>query len=148
MDSTSEHRFLRCQFAQPRRGPDRTSSHKSRRPPPFPQLLLRGSEHVASLQLPQTTHTQTQILRRRLHHQTNSPPPPPRPSPAARTRQIDWSRLAVTLAPSPAGSAAFLAFVAGLHFWNGQYYCRMAVANYHATLARTAEPPPAPKRSD
>ncbi len=67
---------------------------------------------------------------------------------------MDWSRLALTLAPSPLGSAAFLIFVAALHYWNGQYYCSMAVGNYHATLARAAAaaapapPPAASKRAD
>jgi hypothetical protein len=71
----------------------------------------------------------------------------PRSSP-----QVDWSRMALTLAPSSLGSAFFLIFVAALHYWNGQYYCNMAVGNYHATLARAAPapapPPAAGKRAD
>ena len=68
-----------------------------------------------------------------------------------RAAQVDWSRLALTLAPSPLGSAGFLAFVAVLHFWNGQYYCSMAVGNYHATLAKqeaAAAPSTGSKRSE
>jgi hypothetical protein len=70
-----------------------------------------------------------------LRHPTSTPLPPP--------AQVDFSHLALTLAPSPLGSAAFLIFVAALHYWNGQYYCSMAVGNYHATLAKAAAPSPA-----
>ena len=31
---------------------------------------------------------------------------------------------------------AFVVFVAVLHFWNGQYYNKMAVGNFYATRAK------------
>lgn len=40
------------------------------------------------------------------------------------------------LAPSSIGSAAFLSFVALLHFWNGQYYTMMSVGNFYSTQTK------------
>jgi hypothetical protein len=40
------------------------------------------------------------------------------------------------LRQSRLGSLAFVVFVAVLHFWNGQYYNKMAVGNFYATRAK------------